>query len=278
MTMSHCVYMGNSDRVRYRAFPTDSARWEGFVFRDGDIVISTPSKCATTWVQMICGLLIFQTTEFYRPLDVISPWLDVLFRPWNEVVADLEVQTHRRFIKTHTPLDGLPYAEQATYICADRDPRDVAMSWDVHIANANFETGLALRAVAVGLDDLAKLMPDGPPPVIEDERKRFWAWVDQPATPETHFFGLASTLHHLQTFWDVRDRPNLVLVRYEDLLADLEVQMRSLAERLAIQVADDVWPELVQAATFEQTSRRPSELVARSQARGAVLRHWPIFQ
>jgi hypothetical protein len=253
--------MGDSDRVRYRAFPTDSARWEGFVFRDGDIVISTPSKCGTTWVQMICGLLIFQTTEFYRPLDLISPWFDVLFRPRDEVVADLEVQPHRRFIKTHTPLDGLPFEKQVTYICSGRDPRDVAMSWDVHIANADFETGLALRAAAVGLDDLAELMPDGPPPVIEDERERFWAWVDQPATPETHFFGLASTLHHLHTFWDVRDRPNVVLVRYEDLLADLEGQMRLLAARLGIPVAGDLWPDLVQEATFEHMSRRPNELV-----------------
>jgi hypothetical protein len=216
---------------------------------------------------MICGLLIFQSAEFYRPMNVISPWLDTLFRPREEVFGDLQAQTHRRFIKTHTPLDGLPFHERVTYITVGRDPRDVAMSWDGHMANTNMETAMALRAAAVGLDDLAELFPDGPPPVIEDERARFWAWVDLPATPAT-FFGLACTLHHLQTFWDVRDRPNVVVLRYEDLLADLEGQMRLLAERLGIRVSDDLWPTLVEAATFAQMTRRPKEFVPEASHQG----------
>ena len=44
---------------RYQSPDEDSARWLGFPFRDGDIVISTRSKTGTTWVQMICALLIF---------------------------------------------------------------------------------------------------------------------------------------------------------------------------------------------------------------------------
>ena len=95
--------------TRYRSLISDSARWDGFDFRPGDIVISTPPKCGTTWTQMICALLVFQTTTFDQPLDLISPWLDMLTRERDDVVADLEAQTHRRFIKTHTPLDGLPY-------------------------------------------------------------------------------------------------------------------------------------------------------------------------
>ena len=47
--------------VRYRSDDEDSGRWSGFPFRDGDIVISTRSKSGTTWMQMICALLIFQT-------------------------------------------------------------------------------------------------------------------------------------------------------------------------------------------------------------------------
>jgi aryl sulfotransferase len=45
--------------VRYQSFLTDSSRWDGFSFRPGDIIISTPAKCGTTWTQMICALLIF---------------------------------------------------------------------------------------------------------------------------------------------------------------------------------------------------------------------------
>jgi hypothetical protein len=36
---------------RYQSPEEDSARWLGFPFRDGDIVISTRSKTGTTWVR-----------------------------------------------------------------------------------------------------------------------------------------------------------------------------------------------------------------------------------
>src|SRR3978361_1538969 len=93
---------------KYQSPVEDSTRWEGFVFRPDNIVISTPSKCGTTWTQMICALLVFQTPDFDRPLAEISPWLDMLTADHREVVARLQAQPHRRFIKTHTPLDGLP--------------------------------------------------------------------------------------------------------------------------------------------------------------------------
>ena len=111
---------------RYQSLVYDSARWEGFVFRPDDIVISTPPKCGTTWTQMICALLVFQTTTFGQTLDRISPWLDMLTRELASVRADLDAQTHRRFIKSHTPFDGPPRDPNVTYICVGRDPRECA--------------------------------------------------------------------------------------------------------------------------------------------------------
>ena len=111
------------DRVRYRTVISDSARWDGFELRGDDIVISTPAKCGTTWTQMICALLVFQTADLPAPLDLISPWLDMQTRNPADVFADLDAQTHRRFIKTHTPYDGLPHDDRVTYICVGRDPR-----------------------------------------------------------------------------------------------------------------------------------------------------------
>ena len=72
---------------------------------------------------MICALLVLQTTTFEQSLDLISPWLDMLTRDLESVRADLDAQTHRRFIKTHTPFDGLPHHPDVTYICVGRDPR-----------------------------------------------------------------------------------------------------------------------------------------------------------
>jgi hypothetical protein len=213
--------MGLGERVRYQTSFTDSARWDGFVFRPGDIVISTPAKCGTTWLQMICALEIFKSAAFGRPLDRVSPWLDVLLRPLTAVLADLEAQAHRRFIKTHTPLDGLPFDDRVTYLCASRDPRDVAVSLDSHASNTDRAVSLALREDAVGAVVLDELLAAAPSLPSGTARERFWSWVN-PAAPGKTVSDLEIMLHHLDTFWQVRDQPNIVLLRYEDLLDDLE--------------------------------------------------------
>jgi hypothetical protein len=252
--------MGSGDRVRYQTFIADSARWDGFAFRPDDIVISTPAKCGTTWLQMICALEIFQRLEFDRSLDRISPWLDILARPLDEVQADLDAQTHRRFIKTHTPLDGLPFDDRVTYICASRDPRDVAVSWASHMSNVNPVTFLTLREAVAGAVDLDELLAAGPPLAGDTERDRFWSWVECPALETPVMSGLEIVLHHLDTFWSARDQPNIVMLRYEDLLDDLEGQMRHIADRLGIPIAETVWPNLVQAASFAHMKAHAGEL------------------
>lgn len=241
--------------VQYTTVFYDSSRWEGFEFRAGDIVISTPPKCGTTWTQRICALLIFQTARLDKPLTKYSPWIDMLTLPIADVKAELAAQTHRRFIKTHTPFDGIPFDERVTYLCVGRDPRDVALSWDSHFVNINFEVFWAARAAVVGNEDIAEMLEQGPPPVPESPRDRFWAWIDDPTPATGAACSLVATLHHLHSFWKERARPNVRMLHYADLKADLEGEMRRLAADLGIAVPEGKWPELVRAATFDEMKR-----------------------
>lgn len=254
-----------SELKRYRSLVMDSVRWEGFAFRDDDIVISTPPKCGTTWTQMLCALLIFDTPDLPAPLAHLSPWLDMQLYARDEVVARLEAQQHRRFIKTHTPLDGIPRAEGVTYLCVGRDPRDVSLSWEHHMANIDLGALITARAEAVGLDDLEELgpMPEPPP---EDPVERFWLWADSPAGVMSGTT-LSEILHHLQTFWDRRDEAGIALFHYSDLSADLPGQMRRLADVLNLRVAADRIEELAAAATFERM-RGNADRVAPNTDRG----------
>jgi len=234
---------------RYRSWLADSARWDGFEFRPGDIVISTPAKCGTTWLQMICALLVFGDGDLPRPLTELSPWLDMQTDTVANVFATLAAQRHRRFIKTHTPLDGLPFDERVTYLCVGRDPRDAAISSDHHLSNMKREVLLEACAAVVG--------PGNPPLPAADSTggpvERFWRWVERDAPPAE---GLELLLHHLETFWDRRHAGNVVLLHYADLRADLEGQMRHLAARLGIAIADAAWPALVAEARFDRMRDR----------------------
>jgi aryl sulfotransferase len=250
-------------RTRYRSIIADSGRWDGFAFRPGDVVISTPSKCGTTWMQMLCALLIFDGPDFPAPLEEVSPWLDNCTRPLAAVTAAYAAQTHRRFIKTHTPLDGLPLHAEVTYLVVGRDPRDAAISMEHHVANMDFAHFLALRAAAVGNEDLAEL-PERRVP-SEDPAGRFRDFVadETPGGSMT----LASMLHHLDTAWQRRHDPNVALFHYADLKADLPGELLRLARVLGIPCAPERARELAAEASLARMRERSAD-VAPSASQG----------
>ena len=229
--------------VRYRSADEDSARWLGFPFRQGDIVISTRSKSGTTWVQMICALLVFQTPDLPASLSQLSPWLDWLITPRAEVYAQLAAQEHRRFVKTHTPLDGIPLDSRATYIVVARHPLDMAVSLYHQGDNLDRER---LRRLT------GQPEPDGPPSPRPTLREWLRAWIDRDVSPEEEMDSLPGVLWHLSDAWNRRGgEPRVLLVHYDDLSSDLEGEMRRLATVLGISVPGETWSSLVKAATFE---------------------------
>ena len=238
--------------VRYQSSDEDSARWEGFPFRAGDIVISTRSKSGTTWMQMICALLVFQTPRLPARLAQLSPWLDWLVRPRDEAIAQLEAQQHRRFIKTHTPLDGIPLDPLASYIVVGRHPLDMAVSLYHQGDNIDREVMARLTGQAAA----------GQPPAARRPLHPWLVrWAGRDADPREDMDSLAGVLWHLSDAWARRDSPNVILVHYSDLTADLAGEMRRLAGLLGIDVPEQAWPGLVEAAGFGQMSSRAAELV-----------------
>ena len=53
-----------------------------------------------------------------------------------------------------------------------------------------------------------------------------------------------------RSFWADRHRPNVLLVHYNDLKADLDAEMRRVSQFLGIPVDEQLWPSLVEAARF----------------------------
>jgi aryl sulfotransferase len=230
---------------RYQSHDEDSARWLGFPYRDDDIVISTRSKTGTTWVQMICALLIFQQPRPPAPIAQLSPWLDHLIAPREQVFAQLAAQEHRRFIKTHTPLDGIPLDPHVTYLVTARHPLDVAVSLYHHSDNID---RARLRQL------IGQPEPTTPPPPLPPLHEWLLDWIADDHDPAERLDSLPGLMWHLSDAWARRDQPNIVLVHYDNLSTDLAGQMRWLADRLGMSVPGHAWPALVRAATFESMS------------------------
>ena len=241
--------------VVYRTFIEDSARWERFSFRPGDIVITTPRKSGTTWTQTLCALLLFDGDAFPEPLSRLSPWLDQRVAPIEDVLATYEAQRHRRIIKTHTPLDGLPIVAEATYITVARDPRDVMLSMDRHRANMDYARVREIIDAANPNDDGPPVPHAYEPPPIDDLFRAFTDGTDPSASVT-----LQTLFHHLDTAWQRRREANVAMFHYADYSADLPSELLRLAEVLDVPLTVERATELAPLAGFDSVRRRAADI------------------
>lgn len=226
----------------------NNLRWLDFGFRDGDIVVSTRSKHGTTWVQMICALLVHGTPDLPAPLGELSPWIDRRTETRAQVFGRLERQTHRRVIKTHTPLDGVVIDPRATYVVVARHPLDAAVSLWHQMGNLDHRRIDELT----GQEHRPRHRPD----------LNVWlrSWIDNDVAPKKSLESVNGVLWHLGDAWARRHAPNLVLVHFDDLIADLSGEMDRLARRLGTPDRTDRWDTLVEAARFASMRARAGAL------------------
>lgn len=239
-----------------RDFTCDSRRWAAYKPREGDVIIATAPKVGTTWMQQIVSLLIFQSPEA-RPLGQTSPWIDCRFRgPVEQMLDGIEAQTHRRFLKSHLPLDALPIFDEVRYIHVARDGRDACMSLMNHYSSFSQEALDDFDKIGLSDETINRAFPRTP----KTEREFFLYWVadrEDQTTP-----GRADNFLRLErAFWCERRRPNLLLVHYNDLKVDLSGEMKRVADFLGIKTSDSLWPLLVEAASFEAMKRDGGRLM-----------------
>lgn len=215
----------------------DSTIWNDFVFRDDDIVIATYAKSGTTWMQQIIAQLLLGPDPGLEVAEM-SPWLDLRVPPKAVKLPAVEAQAHRRFLKTHLPVDALVFSPKAKYLYIGRDARDVVWSFHNHHVNAN-----ALWYAALN-DTPGRVGPAiGPPPA--DVREYWHAWLDGDGYPFWSYW------ENVRTWWAIRGLPNVMLVHYANLKRDLPGEMHRIADFLDIPVDEADWPAIVGYCSFD---------------------------
>jgi aryl sulfotransferase len=234
----------------YQNHHFDSTRWDYFDSRDDDIVIATSYKAGTTWTQAIVAHLLFPGVDFPAPPAEMSPWLDMRVIPLEVVLNRLKAQQHRRFIKTHLPLDGVLYNEKIKYLYITRDARDVFMSLWNHYTGMKEEVFMLMNMLSGRVGD--ELPP--PPHDIHD----FWRnWMTRGSFAwETDGWPYWSHLSNVQSWWNFRHLPNIEFFHYNDMLVDTEREARRMAAFLEIEVPEKAWAGIVKAVSFAEMKQQ----------------------
>lgn len=240
-----------------RTWSHDSRRWAQYVPRPDDIIIATSAKCGTTWTQQIVSLLVFQSPE-PRPIHAISPWIDHRIRPIEDVIAGIEAQTHRRFIKSHLAFDAMPIYDEVRYIHTARDGRDAFMSWHNHSRNYSEMVLGAFDSAGMNDETIGAPLPRVP----ESPAEFFDTWlIEGPDGDKRNDFSCSRFFQLEKSYWRQRARENLLMVHYNDLKADLSGEMRRIADFLGMEIPEKIWPELVEAARFETMKKNGAEIL-----------------
>jgi aryl sulfotransferase len=213
---------------RYCGKLADPARWQAFRPRRGDVVVCTPPKSGTTWIQGSLALLISGNPEVDADISASAPWLDIGTPDLAEVMTRLEAQTHRRQIKTHTPFDGIPIWPDLRYICIYRHPIDVHFSFRKHVENMTQEV-------------LAEVFPT-------DIKAGFHHFING-----THTDGasLASIIDHYRSALALTGQENILRLHYADMRRAPEVAFRRIADHIGISHPPRLFADLFRATTFD---------------------------
>lgn len=225
----------------------DSTIWNDFRFRDDDIVIATYAKSGTTWVQQIVSQLLFDGAEGLE-VAAMSPWLDLRVPPKDVKLPIVEAQTHRRFIKTHLPVDALVYSPHAKYIYIGRDGRDVVWSMHNHHFNANDAWYEALN------DTPGRIGPPIGRPT-PDRRQYFLDWLDKDGHPFWPFW------ENVRSWWEIRALPNLLLVHFASLKRDMPGEIARIAAFLGIGIAPETRAAILEHCSFDYMKANATQSV-----------------
>ena len=102
-------------------------------------------------------------------------------------------------------------------------------------------------------DTPGRVGPPLEPPSI-DVHDFFHGWLEKDGLYDWSYWA------HIQSWWDIRDVPNVRLVHFNNLKADMPGEIRRMAEFLDIEIDEERWPDIVEHCTFDYMKQNAATL------------------
>jgi len=199
----------------------------GLDYRPNDIIVSVPCKSGTTWTMNIVHQLRTGGDGNFSDIYWEVPWLELLEYPGQnpkELLSRWEHFPHyiRRAFKAHCSPPWLPLHNHVKYVVVMRN----------------------------GFDALASMIP------FTQSMSDFLGMWGIPFFSPEMCLGMWATenpysgVTFLKNWWPHRHAPNVFMVHYVDLKANLPDLLKRLAKFLEIEVREDRWAGILEYTGF----------------------------
>ncbi|WP_375745214.1 sulfotransferase domain-containing protein [Corallococcus interemptor] len=183
----------------------------------GDIYVATAAKAGTTWMQQIVFQLLHEGRGEFEHIQDVSPFLDTLgTKP--EGRALLAALPSPRIIKTHQNHALLRPPASSRILYVTRAASDSLLSY--------YHQQVLRQG---GSQDFAQYLQGA-------LRHNGWS-------------------SHLRSWWPHRQDPNVLHVRYADLVANRERECRRIATFLGLRLEDAWLPSILEKTSFDYMKR-----------------------
>lgn len=203
--------------------------------RQSDVFISTYPKCGTTWMTQIVHMLRtggdMSSLSGGKEISECVPWDILAWECGQDLDADHVAQP--RAFKSHEPFENIP--KGARYIYVARNPIDAFVSF-YHF-----------------LPDYDGLEPGDI--TMEDFKDAIFAGAAQ----------AGQIWHHFLSWWQVREREDVLWITFEDLKEDLEGSILKVARFIGVECGPALLATVTKKSSFKYARR------ARLQCRAAIL-------
>jgi hypothetical protein len=213
--------------------------------RASDVYVVSYPRSGTTWMQLMLHRLVGRDQLDFEHISEVSPWFERSLAVGSMRASDFERFPAPRIMKSHLPSGWLPRPGRVVYVW--RDGRDVAVSYfHFYRSHLGFEHGFSTFFQRFLRGQL-----------------QYRSWFDHVAGWMAH-----------------ADAPEVLVVRYEDLLRDRAAVLRRVATHVGLSVDEDRLARVLAETSFEAMKKQESKFdhatalaLERRRAPHAFLRH-----
>ncbi len=196
-----------------------------FQSRPTDVLITTPPKAGTTWMQQILHQMRTGGDDSFASIDKVVPWLEIKRsgKSWQEVLQYYESLAEPRVFKTHCTAEQTPGIGTASIILSSRDPRDCCVSFYHHLMN---------------MTDEAQAQADMPIP--ESFEQHVEQWLEY-----------AAWYRNVKSWWPYFGQPKVLWLRYQDMKSDLSATVDDIADFLKWSMTEEQKQRVLEYSSFD---------------------------